>query len=457
MTASLRVTADHWARLTEAVLPRDGKEAVAFALCGVSLRSVTTFVVREVVVLPDDAYIDQRVDRVTWRTTALVSLLDRAAAEGLAVLKLHAHPNGYDSFSALDDTSDASLASAVTSWCGDTPYLSGVLLPGGRFLGRVYVDGKRSSLAGVDVIGDDLLFFPRGPRAVPDFAGRTEQVFGAKTLSLLQSLRVAVVGCSGTGSVVIEQLARNAIGHLILVDPDVVEEKNLNRIINATRRDADQRHPKVEVLAEAIERMGLGTHVEPYVADLFTPDVVRAVSSADIIFGCIDTVDARHLLNRIASFYVLPYFDLGVKLEADGEGGIEQVCGSVHYVRPGGGSLLSRGTYTLEDAQAAALRRTDPVEYAKQVREKYIRGANEDRPAVISVNMLIASLAVNDFLARIHSYRHEPNASYAIQRVSLSHDIFIHGPDETTCRVAGCHLGRGDMIPLLNLPDLSEC
>jgi hypothetical protein len=307
------------------------------------------------------------------------------------------------------------------------------------------------------VIGDDLLFFPRGSRAVPDFAGRTEQVFGAKTLSLLQSLRVAVVGCSGTGSVVIEQLARNAIGHLILVDPDVVEEKNLNRIINATRRDADQRHPKVEVLAEAIERMGLGTHVEPYVADLFTPDVVRAVSSADIIFGCIDTVDARHLLNRIASFYVLPYFDLGVKLEADGEGGIEQVCGSVHYVRPGGGSLLSRGTYTLEDAQAAALRRTDPVEYAKQVREKYIRGANEDRPAVISVNMLIASLAVNDFLARIHSYRHEPNASYAIQRVSLSHDIFIHGPDETTCRVAGCHLGRGDMIPLLNLPDLSEC
>ena len=48
-------------------------------------------------------------------------------------------------------------------------------------------------------------------------------------------MSIAVVGCSGTGSPVIEQLARLGVGRLVLVDPDRVEEKNLNRIVNATR------------------------------------------------------------------------------------------------------------------------------------------------------------------------------------------------------------------------------
>ena len=456
MTTILRVGAHHWQRLTAAVLPPDGKEAIAFALCGIARRERTAFLVRDVVTLPEDAYVERTPERVTWRTTAIVSLLDRAARERLAVMKLHAHPGGYDRFSDLDDVSDASLVSTVASWCGDVGYISGVLLPDGRLLGRAYVDGAHVALDGVDVVGDDLAFCPRADVAVPDFAGRIAQVFGTKTLSLLQTLRVAVVGCSGTGSVVVEQLARNAVGHIILADPDAVEERNLNRIINAMRADADHRRPKVEMLKEAITRMGLGTTVEAYSTDLFSPEVVRAVSSADVAFGCVDTIDARHLLSQIASFYVLPYFDLGVKLEADGQGGIDQVCGSVHYLRPGGGSLLSRWTYSLEDVQAAALRRTDPAEYEARLRAKYIRGGSEDRPAVISVNMLVASLAVNDFLARIHSYRHEPSSTYAVQRVSLSHDIFVHEADDTTCAVVGRNLGRGDVAPLLNLPDLSE-
>lgn len=454
---SLRATADHWTRLANAVLRPDGKEAVAFALCGVARRDRTTFVVRDVITLDDDAYLERAQDRVTWRTSAIVPILERAAREHLAVLKVHGHPGGYERFSDLDDASDASLAASVGSWCDDAPYLSAVMLPGGQVLARTYEGGSIQTLDGVDVVGDDLTFYARGEHTTtPEFAHRIEQVFGKRTLSLLRRLRIAVVGCSGTGSIVIEQLARNCVGELILVDPDVVEEKNLNRIINATREDAERKRPKVDMLAAAIERMGLGTRVEPHAVDLFTPEAIRAVSSADVVFGCVDTVDARHLLNQLSSFYVLPYFDLGVKLEADGAGGVEQVCGSVHYLRPGGGSLLTRRTYTLDAVQAAALRRTDPAEYAARLREKYIRGVNEDRPAVISVNMLVASLAVNDFLARVHPYRHEPSSTYAIQRVSLSHDIYRHDSDPTTCAVVSRNLGRGDVTPLLNLAELSE-
>ena len=47
---------------------------------------------------------------------------------------------------------------------------------------------------------------------------------GQETVRRLQSLRVAVIGCGGTGSAVSVLLARAGIGRLLLVDPDIVTE-----------------------------------------------------------------------------------------------------------------------------------------------------------------------------------------------------------------------------------------
>jgi hypothetical protein len=66
------------------------------------------------------------------------------------------------------------------------------------------------------------------------------------------------------------------------------------------------------------------------------------------------------------TFYVLPYFDLGVHLGADGQGGIDEASAAVHYLQPGRSSLLSRGAYTLARVRAENLRRTDPQAYAEQ-------------------------------------------------------------------------------------------
>lgn len=45
---------------------------------------------------------------------------------------------------------------------------------------------------------------------------------------LFQS-RVTIIGCGGLGGYIIEQLARLGVGELVVVDPDVFEEHNLNR------------------------------------------------------------------------------------------------------------------------------------------------------------------------------------------------------------------------------------
>ena len=201
--------------------------------------------------------------------------------------------------------------------------------------------------------------------------------------------------------------------------------------------------------------MGLGTRVSTHPLSLFHADTVRAVAGCDVVFGCMDSIDGRHLLNKLAAFYLLPYFDLGVKLEADGEGGVDQVCGTVHYLQPGGSSLLSRHVYTMDQVRAAGLYRTDPVAYRALLDDGYIRGVEEDRPAVVQLNTLLASLAVNEFLARLHPYRIDPNGEYAIHRLSLSHGIYEHEEDGDPCPMLARHVGRGDVSPLLDWPELS--
>lgn len=458
MSVSLTLTARQRAELAGHLLPEDGCEAVAILLCGVARGGdPLRLLARQVYLIPHEAC-DRRPDAVTWPTDLMVPWLAVADKLGLAVVKIHGH-RGYDRFSQTDDESDRLLFPSLYAWVDRAPvHASAILMDDGRLFGRVVTeDGQFQPLQAVHVIGDDIERFAGdgGAAAVPEHGRRIAQTFGGGTFERLRQLKVGVVGCSGTGSPVTEQLARNCIGSLVLVDPDHVEDKNLNRIANTTRADAEAGRLKVDVAARAIAAMGLGTKVRTFASTLFDPAVVRELASCDVLFGCMDTVDGRHLLNKLATFYLIPYFDLGVKIEADGMGGVNQVCGSVHYLQPGGSSLLSRHVYSLEQVRAAGLMRTDPEQYQRLLDEGYVRGVQEDRPAVVQLNTLIASLAVNEFLARLHPYRLDPNAEHAVIRISLSHGIFEHEADGAPCPVLSRHAGRGDVEPLLDWPELS--
>ncbi len=462
MAVTLTMTESQHDVLMRHLFPLDGCEAVAVALCGRAAgNDVHRLLLHRLELVPYSVCSVRRPDCVTWPTDLLVPLLSEAAKCNWALVKIHGHRH-YDRFSTVDDASDRQLFPSVYSWTDSVaPHASAIIMDDGRVFGRVVQeDGTFVDLASVSVVGDDIRLYhspgsSRGQTSVPEFGRRVAQTFGAGTYQRLRDLRIAVIGCSGTGSPVVEQMARNCVGSLVLIDPDHVEEKNLNRIINTTMEDARQCLPKVDGAARAVRAMGLGTEVKTYARTLFDREVIREISLCDIIFGCMDTIDGRYLLNKLAAFYMIPYFDLGVKIEADGMGGVDQVCGSVHYLKPGGSSLMSRNVFNLEHVRAAGLQRTDPSQYKKLLSEGYIRGGNEDRPAVIQLNSLIASLAVSELLARLHPYRIDPNGDYATNRISLSHGIFDHEADCPPCAMLSRHMGRGDIEPPLDWAELS--
>ena len=466
MTKALRVdlaiSGAHHAALRRHLYPGDGNEAVALLLCGrASFPSKHLLCVHDVVPVPYTACSVRTPDRVTWSPEAMIDTLAKAVSQQLAVVKVHSHPGGFEAFSTTDNDSDRELLGSIAGWLDtEEPLASLIMLPDGRLFGRVVMESQLGPpLHTVRVAGDDFHFWGElGNSATPDHARRVEQMFGDATYRRMCSLRVGVVGCSGTGSIVVEQLARNGIGELVLVDPDTVEAENLNRIINSTRKDAVAGVSKVDVLARAIKAMDLGTRVETFAADLSHAGAVHALASCDVLMGCMDSVDGRHLLNKISSYYVIPFIDVGVRIDADGKGGVEQVSAAIHTIQPGGSSLLSRGQYDMDQFQSAIMARSSPDLYQVRLKEGYVRGVRVDQPAVISLNMVAAAAGVNELLARLHPYRVDSNAEFAAWRISLTEPSgSFSEADGEVCSTFSRMVGLGQQTPLLGVMGLQSC
>lgn len=466
LSVKLRLTGKQYTAIYEHLFPGDGCESTAVALCGSAERIIEDkkyllLFVHRVVMLSPDSCLVRSPGRIKWSTSILPDLLQEAAKKHLRLLHIHSHPSGYAHFSHYDDNADKELFMSVAGWLDvENPGISAIMLPDGKILGRlVDQQGNFFPLESILVAGDEIKLWKESQYATnsPEYLLRVRQVFGAETTQLLSQLSVGVVGCSGTGSPTIEMLTRNGVGELVLVDPDVVEEKNLNRIYNTTMQDAKEKRYKVEVLAGAIERIGIGTTVVPIAKDVFSLDVLHRLSLCDVIFGCVDSLEARNIINRLCSFYCIPYFDLGVALEASGRGDIQQVCGAVHSLQPDGSTLLGRGVYTLEKLQAEALQRTDPETYAERLKANYIKGiaAPVEKPIVIHINTIIAGLAINEFLARLHPFRDDENSDYNSVTLSLSQMRFIFSTSDAQSSELQKYVGRGDIQPLLNMPELS--
>lgn len=458
MKYHFKISKKHIDSLKEHLYPGDGLEAVSIAVCGRS-RSGNTFLVHNILHIPHEEC-ERAIDLVKWPTTIVGEELPFLVKRNLALFKVHSHPGGYDKFSEIDDSSDIELFDSIYGWFDNSDlHGSMILLPDGRMFGRV-IDPKLRFLPidKVSIVDRFLTIYEKNQKPFDEELNlRNTQTLGMGTQKMLKNLKIGVVGCSGTGSPVIEQLARLGVGNLVLVDPDVIEPKNLNRILNSMKSDADRGELKVNVAKRTIEKMGFSTNVITFGSNLYNNDsAIKELSDCDVVFGCMDSVDGRHLLNSLSSCYLIPYIDIGIKILSDKKGGIDQICGSVHYILPGESSLQTRGVYSPEMLRAANMLRADYTEYNKQKKSGYITDIDVDAPAVISINMFAASLAVNEFLSRIHNIKNEDIAEYDIIRFSLTDYYLINEKSMHEMDLfLNKNIGRGDISPLLNMPELN--
>lgn len=444
-------------QLQRHLFPGDRKEAAAVLVCTRTPGKRQRLLVRHITPVPYAACSRRDEESLTWPSDYIERGIDLAERRQLTLILIHSHPNGTPQFSTVDDRSDQEIIPCIFAAHG-TLHGTAVMLPNGFIFGRVYSpDMKSTRIDLVNVVGTDLLYFWGDDMSR---ATKRPMAFTSTMAAELGHLAACVVGVSGTGSIDAEQACRLGFGHVILIEFDKVEERNLNRILNTVKKDAEAKLPKVTVFADRANQY----RKEPYViavdADVLSREAVLAAAEADVLFSCVDKLRARSVADRLAQAFLLPLFDVGVGISTrktpDGEVAVDEVTVRIDYVQPDGSSLFDRGVYSPATLAAEALLEADPEAHADQVRRGYIEDVPEQAPAVITLNMRAASACVMEFIARAYPFRQESNSRYARTRFMLAEAIEeFTAEDEFTARTSPL-VAQGDVEPLLGIPALAE-
>jgi hypothetical protein len=443
-------------QLRRHLFPGDGKEAAALLICTKVPGARLRLLARDLILVPHEECSRRDEHSLTWPSDYIEKAIDIAEPRQLSIILVHSHPTGYPHFSSIDDRSDREIIPSIFEACGRL-HGTAVMLPTGVMFGRIYThEMADSSIDLISIPGVNLHYFWAQNLQRP---ANRPMAFTSAMTSELSGLTACVIGVSGTGSIVAEQVCRLGFGRVILIDHDKVEGKNLNRIINATKADAIKELPKVEMFAERANTYRDAPYVTPVNADVFTREAVIAAAQADVLFSCVDTHRGRSVADRIAAAFLLPLFDVGVAIptrDIDGEKAIDEATGRVDYTYPGGSNLFDRGVYTAASLQAEALAESDPNAHAEQVKRGYIEGIPEQAPSVITLNMRAASACVMEFIARAYPFRHENNGLYARTTFMLAEGIEEFSAEKDFKARISPDISRGEEEPLLNLPALSN-
>ena len=451
--SSLTLTAELYTQARMHLFPGDGFEAAGILVCARTPGPRVRLVAQAFVAVPYDQC-ERGPDLLRWPGAVIEEAIDQAERDGLSLILLHSHPGGFFAFSEQDDKSDQATMLGLRQAI-DAPHGSAIMVPDGAMLARLYTtDCQPQMLDCVAVPGERLRWWWHD-RA---FAHRPI-AFTSATRDELKRMVACVVGVSGTGSIVAEQLARLGFGKVQLIDFDKVESRNLNRILNSTLEDAQHERAKVDVFERAITSYRGPDVAQPLKASIFTREAVLLASQADVVFSCMDSLEGRQIVDMLCAAFLLPLFDVGVSIPTrQGVDGprIVDVCARLDYVRPGGPTLRDRGVYSDKSLRAEYLRRTSPNDFAREVADGYLPGLAEEAPAVISLNMRAASDLVMEFIARAYPFR-DANIDAAVRRrISVAEHEDDRSEERAFTKAPNPLLAIGGAEPLLGLPSLGR-
>jgi len=206
---------------------------------------------------------------------------------------------------------------------------------------------------------------------------KRQSFLGSDSDTVFANCIAGLVGLGGGGSHLAQQLAHLGLGNFLLIDPDGVEESNLNRLIGATAKDVARRSRKTFVARRLIR--GINPLANIASANKKWQECHQLLRGCDVIFGCVDTYRDRYELEITARRYLIPYIDIGMDVHSVGDQ--FSISGQVILSMPSG--LCMRCLGFLRDDLLA------------KEAENY--GAAGNRPQVVWANGALASAAVGMF------------------------------------------------------------
>ena len=238
-------------------------------------------------------------------------------------------------------------------------------------------------------------------KIIQDRFDRNMRFFGRDGQEKIAKTHVAIVGIGGLGTHVVQQLALLGIGQLTLVDNEEIDATNLNRYIGVRHSDPIPGTPKVIIGERTAKEINPDIKIVKIPLSLVIQQAFDAIIQADYIFGCLDREGLRLILNELCSAYSKPYFDLASDIIP---GNPIIYGGRICVAWNGSGCMSCFGELDIEEVQ------TDLLDPGARHNRNAIYGIKKDvldqvGPSVVSINGVVASLAVTEFVVGVTGVR----------------------------------------------------
>ncbi len=231
---------------------------------------------------------------------------------------------------------------------------------------------------------------------------RNEALFGAEGQAKIAGTKVAIVGLGGLGSHVAQQLAYLGVVEYALVDFDTVTDSSLNRLVGAVDTDVAAKTTKIAVAERTINAVRPDAAAVCVDGKVTGTEAEAVIARADVAFGCLDRDIHRLELTELCARYAKPYFDLATDTEGEGEG---IVWGGRVVFCDGSRCLVCLPKVLNQEGISR-----DRMSPEQRDADRRIYGIDRDAladtgPAVVSVNGVVASLAVTEFMVYVTELR----------------------------------------------------
>lgn len=350
----------------------------------------TRLLVRQAQIAPPDAYRKRNTSAAILDPVFLAPLAKAAKTHGSGLVFVHTHPWDPDvpEFSSIDAAGEKLLQEFLHRRGVAGPHAA-LLLGKNRCVSRLL--GTKAAV-GVTTIGAtrNVVFDPHQPSEFHERHDRQVRLLGPQAHGRLSRLSVAVVGLGGTGSVITQQLAHLGVGKLLLIDHDVVETTNLNRLVGAQPSDVGKM--KVIVAEREVKRIAPSAIVQAIKGNVLDSDAARRLVDVDFIFCCTDTQASRAVVNQLSYQYLIPCIDVGISITT-GDDSVKRITGRTQLLAP------SLACLTCQEILDSNMVRQEFMTPEQRALDPYFIGAGEPQPAVISLNSTMSSLATTMFLA----------------------------------------------------------
>lgn len=281
------------------------------------------------------------------------------ATEGYGIAFLHSHLGpGWQGMSSDDIVAEKDrLASAVA---GSTrlPLVGLTMGTDGSWSARFWLraganDYRRCWAETVRVVGADLKI-TYNPHLYEDTLDKETQiatisVWGEEKQRDIARTHVGIIGLGSVGSIVAEGLARLGVSHYTLIDHDIIENRNLDRTLGATREDVENKTPKVVIAQRTITHSHTSKKITitSCLCSLLGDDGYKNALDCDVIFSCVDRPLPRHVLNTMAYSHLIPVIDGGIVAKVDGMKLINADW-RIHAISPGRPCMMCINALTME-------------------------------------------------------------------------------------------------------------